>query len=239
MMKYLLFVLAVVTHVPVAGGSAEPLQIQEVDSGVFMHTSYKMIDGYGLVDSNGLVVVHDDYAVIVDTPWSEADTATLMAWIEGQGFVLKASVFTHFHEDRTAGIHVLNSKSIPTYASELTNSLLAREGKPMATNTFSLPNFSLLNGTLEVFFPGEAHSKDNLIVWLPERRILFGGCLVRSMTWHDLGFIGDANVNSWADTVRSIQRKYSQINTVVPGHGEIGDSAILAHTIIQAEKKGL
>ncbi|MFL0803275.1 MAG: hypothetical protein K6L81_06130 [Agarilytica sp.] len=81
--------------------------------------------------------------------------------------------------------------------------------------------------------------KDNLIVWLPERRILFGGCLVRSMTWHDLGFIGDANVNSWADTVRSIQRKYSQINTVVPGHGEIGDSAILAHTIIQAEKKGL
>ena len=74
-------------------------------------------------------------------------------------------------------------------------------------------------------------TKDNLVVWLPDNGILFGGCLVRPLEWNSLGFVGDASIESWADSVRSIKSKFSGIVTVVPGHGGVGDAELLDHTI--------
>lgn len=108
-MKY--FFLLILMAVTCA---ANELRIQEIDTGVYLHTSYKMVDGYGLVDSNGLVVINGHNAIIVDTPWSRGDTRNLLLWIESKGLQVEAAVSTHFHEDRTAGIQVLNAVSIPT-----------------------------------------------------------------------------------------------------------------------------
>ena len=66
--------------------------------------------------------------------------------------------------------------------------------------------------------------------------VLVVGCLVRSLEWEGLGFTGDASVNSWADSIRKIQSKYTKIETIVPGHGKAGDKSILDHTIKLAEK---
>jgi glyoxylase-like metal-dependent hydrolase (beta-lactamase superfamily II) len=235
-MRYLLLILVTVATCTVAKENSTTLQIKQIDNGVFLHTSYKMIGEYGLVDSNGLVVVNGHQAIIIDTPWSEDDTEKLLSWIRGKGLNVEASVSTHSHEDRTAGIQALNSESIPTYTSELTNEILVREGKPTATNVFDNSEFSLFDGLVEVFYPGAGHTEDNLVVWLPENSILFGGCLVRSLEWEGLGFTGDASVNSWADSIRKIQSKYTKIETIVPGHGKVGDSSILGHTIKLAEK---
>jgi glyoxylase-like metal-dependent hydrolase (beta-lactamase superfamily II) len=234
-MRYLLLILVAVTTYTVAEENSTTLQIQQIESGVYLHTSYKMIGEYGLVDSNGLVVVNGNQAIIIDTPWSEDDTVKLLSWIKEKGFNVEASISTHFHEDRTAGISVLNSESIPTYTSELTNEILIREGKPTATNVFPNSEFSWFEGLIEVFYPGAGHTEDNLVVWLPESRILFGGCLLRSLEWKGLGFTEDANVNSWADSIREIQSKYPKIESIVPGHGSTGDISILGHTIELAE----
>lgn len=232
-MKYFFLVILVAAATCAA---ANELQIKEIDSGVYLHTSYKVIDGYGLVDSNGLVVINGQNAIIVDTPWSQSDTRNLLLWIERKGLKVEAAISTHFHEDRTAGIQVLNSASIPTYTSKLTNEILRREGKPTASNVFNDAEFILAEGLVEVFYPGAGHTEDNLVVWLPKSKILFGGCLVRSLEWDGLGFTGDAYVNRWADSVRKIRSKYAKIKTVVPGHGEAGDISILDHTIDLAEK---
>ena len=82
-----------------------------------------------------------------------------------------------------------------------------------------------------VTLPGAGHTEDNLVVWLPDNGILFGGCLVRPLEWNSLGFVGDASIESWADSVRSIKSKFSGIVTVVPGHGGVGDAELLDHTI--------
>lgn len=211
------------------------LHITEIDKGVYLHTSYKMVEGYGLVDSNGLVVTGEHQAIIVDTPWSEDDTEKLLSWIHEKGFEVEAAIVTHFHEDRTAGIQLLNSKSIPTCSSDLTNEILLREGKPTATNIFHGSEYSMFEGLVEVFYPGAGHTNDNVVVWLPEQRVLLGGCLVRSLEWQSLGNIEDAYVKSWADSVRKVKSMYTKIDIVVPGHGKPGDRSVLDHTIRLAE----
>lgn len=233
--RVLLFSLSALAVSPAAPADGLDLQITEIDRGVYLHTSYRNIEGYGPVGSNGLVVLDGDQAVIVDTPWSDSDTERLLSWITDRGLHVRAGVVTHAHEDRTAGLEVLNSKSIPTFASKLTNDILAREGKPIATNVFPDDGFPMLEGRLEIFYPGAGHTEDNLVVWLPEQGILFGGCLVRPLEWNSLGFTGDASIGSWAGSIRNIRAKYPAIATVVPGHGSVGDAELLDHTIRLAE----
>lgn len=206
------------------------LKIQKLTENVYLHTSFQIYDGFGLVDSNGLVVlVHND-AYIVDTPWSAEDTAKLMHWIKARGFNLKASISTHFHDDRTAGIELLNSKSVPTYASKLTNSLLKKAGKAEATNSFNYDDFWLVKDQIEVFYPGAGHSQDNVVVWLPSQKILFGGCLIRANETSSLGNKSDAVIKAWSKSAENLQAKYGNASLVIPGHGNVGDVSLLEHT---------
>lgn len=206
------------------------LKIQKLTENVYLHTSFQIYDGFGLVDSNGLVVlVHND-AYIVDTPWSAEDTAKLMHWIKARGFNLKASISTHFHDDRTAGIELLNSKSVPTYASKLTNSLLKKAGKAEATNSFNYDDFWLVKDQIEVFYPGAGHSQDNVVVWLPSQKILFGGCLIRARETSSLGNKSDAVIKAWSKSAENLQAKYGNASLVIPGHGNAGDVSLLEHT---------
>jgi len=210
--------------------SAKDFQISTLMPDVYLHKSYQVVDGFGRVDSNGLVVVKGNDAYIVDTPWSEADTDALLTWMEEQGLQPKASISTHSHDDRTAGIALLNSKSVATYASELTNSILSKSGKPLAKFSFPGPDFSLGDNLIEIFYAGGGHTIDNLVVWLPEAKLLYGGCLVRSENSKDLGYVGEASIKDWPNTIEKIFEKFPSVAIVVPGHGAVGDAQLLSHT---------
>lgn len=227
--------LSVLTFSVLAENNAYQLQVTRIDGGLYQHTSFKQVAGFGWVDSNGLVVVNANRAIIIDTPWSEQDTDKLYQWINKQGFELIASVSTHWHEDRTAGIAYLNANNVPTYTSALTHDLLVQHAKPTASNILVTPQHIFFDGAIEVLYPGAGHSQDNLVVWLSKQRLLFGGCLVRSLQWQSLGYTGDANINQWATSIRTISSTYPSIKTIVPGHGERGDQALLSHTITLAE----
>ena len=209
----------------------KPLTIKPLVDGVYVHTSFKHFEKSGWIDSNGLVVVDQDQAVIVDTPWSEADTEHLLKWIADQQLELIGSISTHFHDDRTAGIKLLNSKSIPTYTSKMTDEILRDKAKTRATKVFEGPSFEVFNGRLQAFYPGEGHAKDNLVIWLPAQQVLFGGCLIRSFEWGSLGFTGDASIGRWAASVQNVKDKFNPIALVVPGHCKSGDATMLDHTI--------
>ncbi|MDN3638620.1 DIM/SIM/IMP family subclass B1 metallo-beta-lactamase [Simiduia curdlanivorans] len=234
MKKSLTFTLLLVAFSTCAQSGAA-LDITEIAPGVYMHTSYKIIEGYGQVGSNGLIVVDAGDAYIIDTPWSEADTESLLAWIAAQGLTLAASISTHSHEDRTAGIELLNSHTVPTYTSELTKSILFSAGKPIPTHTFKGNEFTLKQGVIELYYPGAGHTADNIVVWLPKNKVLFGGCLVRSHEWKSLGYVGDASIHMWASSVENIKARQYTIDIVVPGHGSVGKVDILDHTIALAK----
>ncbi len=211
------------------------LKIQKIYEDVFLHQSFKHVKGFGLVSSNGLVVVDDENAFIVDTPWSDDDTEKLVNWIRDNDYKLLGSVSTHSHEDRTAGIEWLNEQSIPTYASALTNKILKTEEKALAKHSFEGKEFQLAKGLLEAYYPGGGHTIDNIVVWVPKAKTLFGGCLVRSLESKGLGYTGEAHIAQWSGSAENLLAKFPEAKIVVPGHGKVGDIALLRHTQELAE----
>jgi metallo-beta-lactamase class B len=45
------------------------------------------------------------------------------------------------------------------------------------------------------------------------------------------GFLGDANVQKWSNTVSKIKANLPDVRYVVPGHGAAGGVALLDYTI--------
>ena len=72
-------------------------------------------------------------------------------------------------------------------------------------------------------------------MWLPQSKILFGGCLVKSLQSKTLGYTGDASIEQWPHSVEKVHLKYSEAKLVVPGHGKYGDIQLLEHTKKLAE----
>ena len=221
------------------------IEIKQIDQGVYLHKSYSEVQGYGLISSNGLIVVENNQAFIIDTPWSEQDTEVLLAWIDDNNFQLLGSISTHSHEDRTAGIALLKNKNIATYASQLTNDILTTTGKEVAEHSLIFQRLehlsvkeqenSFLSGAVQTFYPGAGHAVDNIVVWLPNVNILFAGCLVRSLSSKSLGYTGEADIAEWPISVKKLQHQFPDIKYVVPGHGSIGNNQLLVHTIKLAQ----
>ena len=218
-----------------AGAEIPELKIDELENNVFLHKSYSQVDGYGLVSSNGLVVVSNNKAFIVDTPWSVQDTERLVNWIRSNNYELLGSVSTHSHDDRSAGIKWLNEHSIPTYATNLTNEILKNENMEPAKYSLRGNEAVLADGLLEVFYPGRGHTIDNVVVWLPKSKILFGGCFVRSLESQGLGYTGEAHIDQWAGSAKKVLSRFYEARVVIPGHGKVGDVELLRHTITLAE----
>ncbi|GAA0788431.1 beta-lactamase [Shewanella aestuarii] len=215
---------------------AEQLLITQIAEGVYQHSSYLNVPNFGMVDANGLVVVQNKLAYIIDTPWTDKDTAKLLDWINQQGFTAVASVSTHSHQDRAGGIGYLNRQGINTIVSETTQQILAKAHKPQAQKIFKDKRYIMQTDLIEVYDMGAGHTQDNLVVWLPKQQILFGGCLIKSLNSTSMGYIAEADMQAWPLTVKKVIQQFPHINQVIPGHGALGDSTLLNHTINLIEK---
>ena len=133
---------------------AEDLVVRELRDGVWLHTSQSHLG-----PANGLILVNEDGAVIVDTPWTDGQTAQLIDWIQDELQTrVEYCVVTHFHSDCMGAIRTVHERGIATYGSERTAALAESNDKPPPARLFS-DHLALAMGadTLEVFFPGPAH----------------------------------------------------------------------------------
>ena len=78
---------------------------------------------------------------------------------------------------------------------------------------------------------GAAHTIDNIVVWIPEERILFGGCMVKSLSANTPGNIRDADLDSWPWTIEKVLYRFKNAQIVIPGHGNYGGTELLTYTI--------
>lgn len=83
--------------------------------------------------------------------------------------------------------------------------------------------------TITKFF-GEGHTKDNVVGYFPSENILFGGCLLKELK-ASKGYLGDANISAWSNTVEKVKREYPDVKIIVPGHGKYGNHELLDYTI--------
>jgi glyoxylase-like metal-dependent hydrolase (beta-lactamase superfamily II) len=120
---------------------------------------------------------------------------------------------------------------------ELRKRIEKRRDTP-AQNTFELAKgkqFKFKDESVEVIFPGPAHSPDNVVVYLPQRQVMFGGCMIRAADAPDLGFLGSANVDKWEDSARALLQY--PVKIVIPGHGAAGGPELIQHTVDLASAK--
>ena len=143
----------------------------------------------------------------------------------------RTSIVTHSHDDRATGIREAIHRGARVRALSPTATRTAAAGLGTPSDTFEESTVIDFDGIHAELLPGAAHAPDNLVVWLPHNRILAGGCMIRSATDTSPGYLGDASLATWADSVRAVQRRSPDIALVVPGHGAPGPSSLLDHTI--------
>jgi metallo-beta-lactamase class B len=69
-----------------------------------------------------------------------------------------------------------------------------------------------------------------VIGYFPDGNAVFGGCLIKEMN-ATKGFLGDANLTAWPETVQKLKQKYPNTKIVIPGHGKSGGSELFDYTI--------
>lgn len=208
------------------------LLVSELAPGLWRHVSWRRI-GELRAPSNGLVVRDGDEIVIVDTAWGEEATVALLDWVQAElGQPVARVIATHSHEDRVGGPRALAERGIPLLVHPTTAAIVAERG---VTTTEPIPELASSDvvrvGGLEIFYPGAAHTRDNVVVWIPSARILVGGCAVKSADARNLGYIAEADLESWPGAMRKVRERYGDAVIVVPGHGEPGNLSLLEHTI--------
>jgi len=237
----LLFIGLMFATVGYAQQAPFTISIKPLTKNFYVCTSYGTPDGATPFPANCVFAVTNTGIVLIDTPWGEPQTQQLIDSLQ-QRFNKKiiTCIATHFHEDRTGGLEILSKNGTETYASALTYKLAKDRGEQVPDFTFaSDTTFAVDSLEFETFYPGQGHSRDNIVVWFPKEKILVGGCFLKSMDTNAIGNIVDANVDQWPVSVRKLSERFKDAKYVIPGHeGWKGGVKQFAHTIkVVTQKK--
>lgn len=212
---------------------AADVEVTALANGVWLHTSFYTYPGGARVPSNGLLVRDGDRLLLIDTAWGERPTEQLLDWVEVHlGLPITTAVITHSHHDRIGGGAALERRGIEILAHPLTRRFAAEHGQPIpgAIEALDAAGGRAALGPVELFYPGPAHTRDNLMVWLPGPRILFGGCAVRAAEATSAGNVTHADTEAWPRAMERALARYGSADRVVPGHGAVGGPELLRHT---------
>ena len=199
------------------------------DKAYLIQTSYAC---NGNLDCNHLLIVDTKDILLINTPAKDSLTSILLNCIEKR-FKRKVTrvIVSHFHDDSSGGLKETRKCGIKSYSLDKTSDLLKTENKNIDIVFKDSLEISLQSTRLDLFYLGAGHSVDNIVIWLPNEKILFGGCLLKSLESKDKGNIKDADLLAWPVTVQRVKDKFKNAKIVIPGHLAIGDSSIFDHTI--------
>lgn len=202
---------------------SENLTLTKLSKSVYIQTS---------ANSNGLVYVVGKEAVIISTPPTDTATIELLDWIKKElKATVKACIVDHWHGDAMEGVDVLYKEGIESYALNKTIQIAYKMKLFAPAKGFddSL-TISVGNKKISMRYFGPNHTADGIMVWIPNEKILFGGCGVKNKGgW--VGNIADACMPYWSETVERVKVAYPNTKIVVPGHGKHGDTSLLTYTI--------
>ncbi|MEL6252842.1 MAG: subclass B1 metallo-beta-lactamase [Bacteroidota bacterium] len=211
---------------------SEDLEILPLTEKVYVHRSYSTVKPYGRFYSNGMIYVSEGKAMIFDTPMEPHITEELLGWIQAElKLEIAGIVVNHHHNDCLGGLKHFHDLEIPSWSTSLTQDLAVEKKVEIPQNTFKKrKTLRFGDSKVKLFYPGEAHTIDNMVAWLPEEKVLFGGCMVKSLK-SGKGNLADANVKEWPLTIDKVRKKFGDAAWVIPGHGKLGGLDLLDYTI--------
>lgn len=212
------------------------LDIHRLTGDFYIFTTYSTYVSKGdtvTLPANGMYLVTDSGVAMFDTPWDTTQFQALLDSIDARHHKkVRLCIATHFHEDRTGGLTYYNGKGIATYTSYQTLQLCMQKHEPKASSYFvNDTTFRMGQYSFSTFYPGAGHSPDNIVVWFGNERILYGGCLIKSIENHDIGNLFDADVRAWAVSLRKLDKHCHKPAYIITGHYSWSSNKTIAHTM--------
>lgn len=227
------------TSIRVSAQSSYPLLIKAINKQFYVYTTFNMYKGQRF-PANGMYIVTNKGVIIIDSPWDTTQFQVLLDTIyqrHHQKAVL--CVATHFHEDRTGALAFFRSKKVATFTSAKTDSISQQKKVPRAEYTFQQDTLFRVGGIeMQTFFPGAGHTTDNLVIWFPKQKVLYGGCLIKSTADSTLGNTTDGNLTTYASSVKKVMDHFPYPSFVIPGHQDWMDNKSIEHTLQIANAAG-
>lgn len=213
------------------------LKITPLTTNFYIHTTYNNYEG-NAIPAHGMYLVTKSGVIMFDTPWDTTQFQPLLDSINFKHQQKVTTVFaTHWHSDRTEGLEYYKQKGIKTYTTTLTDELSKANNKKRAEFLMSKDTvFSFDDYSFEVYYPGEGHTKDNIVIWFEKEKILYGGCLIKGATATDLGYLGDANTTTYATTLKNVQQKCTNPKHIIVSHHNWTNINSLKNSIKLAKK---
>lgn len=217
------------------------VEVLALAPGVWRHVTWKDFGHGRKVPANGLVVVDDGHAALIDTPWTPEQTALLLDWAEKE---LRAkaeiAIVGHSHVDCLGGLPEVHKRGIRSIGLERTRELALQAGVEAPRETFA-GSTRLVVGSLdlELFHPGAGHTVDNIVTWIPSKKVLFGGCFVKAADARSLGNTEESDLAAWPGSLARLRARFPEARVIVPGHGDPGGWELVDNTLrlLSAGKK--
>jgi len=235
MKRFLLLALILLSFKGI-GQTVPGLRITHLTGDFYVYTTYQMY-GNEPYPANGMYVVTNNGAVLIDSPWDRNQLEPLLDSIrvKHKKEVVMA-IATHHHADRTGCLDLLNDKGIKTYTSKLTDRFSKMKNEKRASHLFEKDTiFKIGQYSFRAYYPGKGHAEDNIVVWFEKEKILYGGCFVKSTETADLGNLSDADVAAWKVSMQKTIKQFPNPQFVIPGHQGWQSKKSLQHTLQMIE----
>jgi len=218
-----------------------PIALQKIADGVWVHTSNYTVPGRKPIPSNGLIVADGDTLIMIDTAWGEKATESLLERIKLDiGKPVTKLIITHHHLDKLAGVDVMEHEGVEVFTHPFTPIKAVNSGYPVPNTSVAALKEARSRtkvGTVEIAYPGAAHAEENLVVYLPAQKILYGGCAIKGAEANSMGNLSDANLKAWPASLNWVKAIYPETQTVVPGHGKGADLSLIDKTLAMIAAK--
>ena len=238
MKRPIIFIISFVfTCVCFGQPNGKNLEITHLTGDFYVYATYHMYNGSRL-SANGMYAVTDSGIILIDTPWDTTQFQPLLDSIRTRHHkTVAVCIATHFHEDRTGGLEYYRKQGIKTYTTRRTDQLSKARGMKRAGFFLEKDSaFTVGQHSFETYFPGRGHAPDNIVIWFGNEKILYGGCLIKSVADTSLGNLSDASVEDYPATLKKIQQRFQYPRFIITGHNDWTNTGSLEHTLQLAEQ---
>lgn len=216
-----------------------PPSLEEVSPGIF---AYIQLDGsWGL--NNPSFLVGKNNVIAVDSSSTERRSRDFLSAIKRTSEQpVNSLINTHHHLDHTFGNFVFGSDVTIVGHTNCRAEILAEAGTILGVAQQLFPQVEwgdieivapdltfddrltlfLDDLRLECIFVGPAHTTNDIVVWIPERKVLIAGDVIFHL---GTPFALQGSVSGWLDALERIRALGAE--TIIPGHGPVCGPAVI------------
>jgi glyoxylase-like metal-dependent hydrolase (beta-lactamase superfamily II) len=177
---------------------------------------------------NSGIIIGDSSVVVIDTKMMGNSEDLYKLAVDKAGKKPIIVVNTHYHPDHVKGNKYFKGSKIyiGNYDKDFLQKNIDSENLPTDVVKDSLL-IDLGNEKVHLYNLGQAHTMNDVIVYLSNRDVLFTGDLVFNRTNPVLMDESGAKVSSWIHVLEFILSRWGE-SRIVPGHGSVGDKTMMA-----------